>query len=139
MGDERKRGSEEDLGEILAGIAGDAQKLLDQQLQLLRSEVRQEVREAKSAAASLGAGAGLVATGGVLSTLMLVHLLHRSTRAPLWCCYGIVGGMCGAIGAGLLRSGGQNLANRQLLPLAQTGEAIKENLTWLKEQTTPNQ
>ncbi|MEJ7714013.1 MAG: phage holin family protein [Pyrinomonadaceae bacterium] len=102
---------------------------------MLRSEVREELSHAKDAALSLSTGAGLVATGGVLSSFMLVRLLHSSTRLPLWACYGVVGGLLGATGAGLLSFGARKLAATQLLPPPQTAQAIKENLTWLKEQT----
>jgi hypothetical protein len=111
--------------------------LVAQQVDLLRSEVRQELGEAKAAAASMGAGVGLVAAGGLLSTLMLVHALHKATGLPLWACYGLVGGAAGAAGAGLLAAGRKGAEGVRLLPPPRTARAVKENLTWLKEQVTP--
>src|SRR5919201_6364139 len=101
---ERAQGkSEPDLTELVSGILSDAQKLIHQQFELVRQELKEELSGAGAAAASAGAGVGLVALSGVLSAQMLVHLLHRSTRLPLWSCYGLVGGLLGAGGVGALR------------------------------------
>lgn len=124
-----------DLKELAGAILQDAGKLLGQQVDLLRAEMGQELHKAAGAALSLTAGGGLVAAGGLLSSLMLPHLLHRATRLPLWCCYGLVGGGCAAAGLALVRQGRARLGDVRLL--AQTTEAVKENLTWLKEQLHP--
>jgi len=108
------------------------------QFRLLRSEVGEELQQAKTAALSMGAGAGLIATGGILSALMLVHGLHRSTRLPLWGCYGLVGGLLGAMGTGLLAAGRYEASRVELAPPPQTLAALREDLEWLKDQTDPN-
>jgi hypothetical protein len=114
------------LPELVSGIVADAEELIGQQIDLLRSEVLQEIRQAK-------------AGSGILSTMMLVHLLHKSTRIPLWGCYGLVGGLLGVIGTGLLYSGEKEVADVQLMPPPQTAQALKENIEWVKEQATPGQ
>jgi Putative Actinobacterial Holin-X, holin superfamily III len=124
-----------DLTPLLSEIVSDSQKLISQQVELLRLELLGEVQKAKTAAFSLGAGLGLVAAGGLLSTQMLVHLLHRSTRLPLWACYGILAGLLGAAGAKLIDSGGKEIGELQLTPPPQTAKALKENLRWLKRET----
>jgi Putative Actinobacterial Holin-X, holin superfamily III len=126
---------ETDLTPLLSEIVADSQKLISQQIELLRLELLGELQKAKNAAFSLGAGLGLVAAGGLLSTQMLVRLLHRSTRLPLWACYGVVAGLLGAAGAKLIHSGGKEIDDLHLLPPPQTAEALKENLRWLKRQT----
>src|SRR4051812_34973660 len=81
-----------DLAGLVGLIADDAERLLVQHVDLLRSEFPRGLREVPPAIASIGAGVGLVAVGGILGSLMLVHGLHKSTRIPLWGCYGLVGG-----------------------------------------------
>jgi hypothetical protein len=127
---------ERDPGELVGLIARDAERLIGQHFDLLRSELRQDVREVRSAVASMGAGAGLVATGGVLGSLMLVHGLHRSTRLPLWGCYGLVGGLLTALGAGLVATGAQRAAGLRLVP-RETIAALREDVEWIKDLANP--
>jgi len=129
---------ETDLPTLLTGIVADAQTLFGQQVDLLRSELVDEFRQATAAGVSLGAGVGLAATGGALSAHMLVHLLHKTTRLPLWASYGMVAGIFGAVGARLIYSGKQEITNLSVLP-TQTAEAVKENVAWLKDQTAGSQ
>jgi hypothetical protein len=83
---------------------------------------------------SFGVGAGLAASGGMLTTLMLVHGLHRATGLPLWVCYGLVGGALGAAGAGFLSRASRQMSRVDLTDLPQSAQALKENLSWAKEQ-----
>jgi hypothetical protein len=122
-----------ELTTLVKEIVHDSEALVGQQLRLLRSELREEWVNAQEAALLLGAGAGLVATGGLFSSLALVHALHKATRLSLWACYGLVGGMLGVAGAGLLAAGRERAAGVRLPP-PQTMEALRENLEWLKEQ-----
>lgn len=125
-----------DLATLVSDLVQNAEKLIQLQLAQLRNEVEQEVRKAGGAALALGAGAGLLAAGGVLSTQMLAHLLHRSTRLPLWACYGLLAGALGATGAGLLQHGRRQAAQLKLPALPETAAGLKENLSWLKDQAT---
>lgn len=136
MAQELEGAGEPDLGTLVGMIAGDTERLLGLHLDLLRSELRGEVREVVAAVASMGAGAGLVATGGILGSVMAVHGLHQATRLPLWKCYGLVGGLLATVGAGMLVTGARRAANVSLAP-RQTIEALKENLAWIKDQATP--
>jgi len=132
----REKRDEPDLTTLLKEIVEDSERLIEQQMRLLRAEVQEQLQRAEVAALSLGAGAGLVATGGAFSALMVVHALHKATRLPLWACYGLVGGTLGALGTSLLAAGRKEAANIRLLPPPRTAAALRENLTWIKEQTT---
>lgn len=125
-----------DMAAVMANIVHDSGKLVEQQIDLLRAEVGQEFRQVAGAAVSVAAGGGLAAAGGLLSGMMLAHLLHRTTRLPLWSCYGVVGGALGAASAAFLQAGRSNLTGLKLVP-PQTAEAAKENVAWLKNQMTP--
>jgi hypothetical protein len=115
-------------------IAEDAERLIELHAELLRSELRQTAAEATPAIVSLGAGAGLAAVGGLLGSLAVVHGLQRTTRMPLWTCYGLVGGVLGAVGAGLMGSGGRKLSGVSLVPY-ETIAALREDLEWVKGRT----
>jgi len=121
--------------DLVGDIAQDGEKLLGQQVELLRSEIGEELRLAGGAVAEIGAGAGLLSVAGLMSALMMAHGLHRASRLPLWGCYGVVGGVFGAVGAGLIASGQRRARHVRLVP-DQTLEGLRENLAWLKEQAT---
>lgn len=123
-----------ELSTLVGGIVQDTTTLLTQQIELLRAELVQELRRAGGGVASLAAGGGLVAAGGLLSGMTLAHLLHRSTRLPLWLCYGAVAGGLGATGLGLLVQGRESIAQAQLVPPPETAAALKENVEWAKKQ-----
>jgi hypothetical protein len=136
MPPEPKAPSGEQFASLAEGVLTDVQKLIADHIDLLRAEVRQDLRRAGTAAASLGTGAGLAALGGIMGTLMVVHLLHRATRLPLWTCYGLVGGALGVGGAALLSSAAREVA--QLGRVApQTARAVREDIAWAKEQALP--
>ena len=134
-------GLEDSGGPGLVDLAGDVARLsgrlAEEQLALLVSEARQELRKAGAAVLAGGVGAALLASGAVLSTLTLVHLLHRATRLPLWACYGLAAGTAGAAGAGLLAAARAEAAAVRLPALPETAKALRENVAWLKEQLTP--
>ena len=136
LGKRREPVGEPELTALIGGVVDDARTLIDQQIDLLRVEVAEELGRARDAVASMGVGAGLLATGGVLSAFMLVHGVHRSTRLPLWGCYGLVGGLLGVAGAALLAAGRREAAGLRLVP-PQTLEALKENLAWIQDQAGP--
>jgi hypothetical protein len=130
----QRGGAAPELVELLGEIAGGAGKLVQQQWELLRAEVREELGAVGEGAAVMGAGAVLAASGGVLSAFMLVHGLQRATRLPLWACYGLVGGALGAAGMGLIERGRRQVGRAGVLP--RTTEALQENLAWIEDQLT---
>jgi hypothetical protein len=121
--------------ELVELIAHDADRLLGLHADLLRSEFRQIAAQASPALVSIGAGAGLTLTGGLLGSLMLVHGLHRTTRLPLWGCYGLVGGLLGTIGVGLVVRGRRRLSGVSLVP-RETLATLREDFEWIRHQTT---
>lgn len=126
--------TEPDFTQLVEGIIEDGQRLIRQEFELLRGEVREEIAHAKSAAVSAGAGVGLLALGGALGVEMLVHGLHAGTGLPLWACYGLVGGAAGAAGVALLGQARRQAAGVHLGLPPQTAASLSENLAWLKGQ-----
>jgi Putative Actinobacterial Holin-X, holin superfamily III len=128
--------SEPSLAQLLTGIVNDTKELLRQELALAKHEIREDLRKTKTAMLSLGVGVGVAAIGGLLVILMLVHLLHALTPIPLWGCYGIGGGGLVLAGFLLLFRGKKTAEDIAVVP--QTVETLKENATWIKNQTTSN-
>lgn len=125
---------EQDLATLVAGIAHDTGTLVGQQIDLLRADLLAEARRVGTGVASIAAGGGLMASGGLLSGMMLAHALQRATRLPLWACYGLVAGSLGAAGLTLMRQGRDQIARVQLFPPPETAAALQENAAWMKEQ-----
>lgn len=129
----RTRNQQDDAGlsDLAQGILGDVEKLVSQHLELFRSEVKQELGEARQAAVSLLAGAGAAAAGGILGLLALVHLLHRTTGLPLWACHALVGASLGMLGTGLITTGVKQAADVSLVP-QQTAEEVRQELAGVR-------
>ena len=122
-------------GEIveLAGlVVRDAERLLGQHARLIRSELRQGLRGA--ARGRFDRGRFRARRGGRgFGLLMVVHGLHRSTRLPLWGCYGLVGAALAAAGTSLIVRGARRVARIDVVP-RETMEALREDLSWIKNQ-----
>jgi len=127
MAKTRKTTDQDTISSLAEGAIQDLEKLVRQNFELLQSEMTQQLEDVKNAALSMGVGAGLAATGVILGTVGLVHLVHRTFRLPLWACYGLVGGALGAVGGELLCTGARKVADVQLIP-RQTAEVLKEEL-----------
>jgi hypothetical protein len=122
------------LTALVAGIVNDLQRLLRQELQLARTEVRQEWDKTKTAASSMAAAAGLAAVAGLMLCLMIVYILHELAGLPLWGSFGIVGGVL-ALFSGLLFAVGRAKASEvQVIP-PKTAENLKEDVQWIRNQT----
>jgi len=128
------RNSEPSLASLVSGIVNDAQALIKQEMALARREFADELNKAKQATLSLGVGAAVVGLGGVLLTLMLVHVLHEEVQMKLWLSYLIVGGVLAIAGATLLLFARAKASEISLMP-KQTVETLRENVQWIKDQT----
>ena len=135
MANQSQHTGEPSLTALLGGIVNDARELLVQEVTLTKLEVQDEVRKAKTAALSLGIGLSIVAAGGMLLSVMLVHVLVMFTEIPLWGCYGIVGSGLVIVGGVVLAVGNTTAADLGGVP-QQTVETRKETAPWLTQPTT---
>jgi hypothetical protein len=117
---------------LMRGILSDGQDLLQQQIQLFRSEIRQELKQLRSGLVSLFIGGVIAGMGAIFLFVMLAQLLAATTAIPLWGCYGIVGGGLIIAGIATLAGGRKSVAEVQLAPPPVTAQALKENVEWLK-------
>ena len=83
---------------LVSGILVDLEHLVEQQLQLTRREIEEELRQSSVAAALLALGVGLFFLAATALCLSGAHLLHWATsppgtdpaQLPLWACHAIV-------------------------------------------------
>ncbi len=137
MGNSPHHTAEPSVAVLLGGIVTDAKDLLAQEVSLLKLEVRDELRKAKTTAITLGVAIGLVAAGGMLLSVMLVQVLAVFLEFPLWRCYGIVGSILVVLGGVWLAVGNSTAADPTVTPRL-TVKTQKENGQWRTEPTTSN-
>ena len=120
------------LTELVAGIMSDAQRLLRQQVDMLKAEFKEDLRRTKQTALAFAAGAGLIAVGAVLLIVSLVYLLEwlAAPHLPLWSCWAIVGGTIVLAGGIAIYAGTRVLASYNPLP-DKSLHALQENVSWI--------
>lgn len=122
--------NENSVTQLVSGIVDDTQRLLKQQGELLKADIRKDLREAKEVGITMIAAGSLLGSGGLLLLFMLVHLLSWAIPdLPLWGSFGIVGGLLALAGGIVFYRGQEKLENLNPLP-EHSAEAIKENLQW---------
>lgn len=105
---------EQTAASLVSGILSDLHQLVEQQFQLTRREIEDELRQRVAAAKILGLGIGISFLGAIVLCLTLAHLLHWSVsppgtdpaRLPLWACHALVTAGLVVIG-GILAQAGQ--------------------------------
>ena len=115
---------------LVTGIFRDASTLITKELTAAKLELREELASAKSTAAMMAVGLGILLVGIILLTLMLVYLLQEYAGWDLWACYGAVGGVIAVVGLAILLSGKQRAAKTNLVPTASI-ENAKEDARWI--------
>jgi F0F1-type ATP synthase assembly protein I len=118
------------LGELLSEMTSDLSTLLRKEIELAKTEARDEASRAGKAAGMLGI-AGLSAwLALVMLSLALAWLLDQGLNTAL--SFAIVGLLWAIAAAVLVTSGRRKLAELKTLP--QTKETIKEDVAWAKAQ-----
>jgi len=117
--------------ELVSGIINDAEKLFKQQVEMVRVEVRDDLRRTKEAAQYIGVGIGITAVGGLFLMIALVFLLKSLVPSlPEWACWAIVGGVF-LIGGVVVAYVGKRIFD-SFNPLPdQSAEALQENISCL--------
>jgi hypothetical protein len=127
--------TEPSVTRLVSGIIDDTQRLLKQQADLLKADLRQEIKDAKEVGMSMAVSAALLSVGGLLLSFMLVYFLSWAIpNLPLWGSFGIVGGLLAAAG-GIVFYLSREKLQKLPTPGEQTVEGLKENLQW---KTNPN-
>jgi len=114
---------------LVGGIVTDIEQLFVQQTQLIRLEIRDDLRKARTGALFLGAGLGVTLIGGLLFCLMMPYLLNWATGLPLWACFGIMGAVFLLVGGGALYAALKKFQAAVTLP--ESAATLKENVACL--------
>jgi hypothetical protein len=124
---------EEGVAPLLSGIVGDLEKLVSQHLELLKTEVKKDLHEAKNGVVNLGFAAcmGLLGAGTLLA--MVVHLLYLA-GLPLWASLGLVGAVTVGTAVVLFLRGKEQIAEATPPVPEQTVDELKEDARWIKKQ-----
>ena len=128
----REDGGTRSLGEIVGDISRDLSALVRQEIDLAKTEAKQEMGKA-------GKGAGLLGGAGVAGLLTLIflslaltYLLHNWMPAEL---AALIVGLLWAVVAAVLAARGRKDLKRANPQLPTTQQTLKEDVQWAKEQT----
>lgn len=116
---------------LLKGVSQDCQALLRQEAALLRTELKQDLKEAGAVGAEAGMSAALLHTGGLLLLLGLVLALNWFfPQLPFWGSMLLVGAILSATGLALGLKARSEATRLDLLP-RQTLQSVKKDLRLL--------
>jgi hypothetical protein len=122
--------TEPSMTKLVGGIIDDTQRLLIQQGELLKADIRKDFKEAKEVGQEMIIAGSLLGVGGLLLSFMLVHFLTWAVPdLPHWGSFGIVGGLFALAGGIVFYRGREKLDKLNPLP-EQSAKALKENLQW---------
>jgi len=121
------------LGQMFADLSRETRTLLQQEIQLAKTELTGKATQMVRGAAFIVAG-GLLGYAGLLAIVAAAVLVLIAVGMPPWGA-ALLGGIV-VIGAGylLVRAGLSALRPQQLTP-RETIETLKENAQWLRSQT----
>jgi uncharacterized membrane protein YqjE len=125
------REESESLGDLFSRLTGDLSKLMRDEVELAKVELKETAKEAGTAGASIGV-AGVL---GLLSLLLLSFAAAWGLAevVPEGVAFLIVGAAYGIVAVGLLAFGRQRLKAVRPVP-EQTVETLKEDVAWAKQQ-----
>ena len=124
---------ERTLGEMFAELSSETRTLVQQELQLAKTELTEKASRMGKGAAFM-VGGGLIAYAGLLAIVAAVVLILAAIGLPPWAAAFLGGLLVAGIGYLLIRSGLAALKPQELAP-RKTIETVKEDAQWLKAQT----
>ena len=123
---------ERTLGEMFAELSRETRTLVQQELQLARTELTEKASRMGKGAAVI-VGGGLIAYAGLLAIVAALVLILMAIGLPPWAAALLGGVLVAGIGYLLVRSGLATLKSQELAP-RKTIETLKEDAQWLKAQ-----
>ena len=124
--------AEPNLARIVSSIAEDAMHLVQQQAALVRAEIRQDLRTARTAAILFAAALCVSSTGLCLLAFMGAYGLAAAfPDLPMWACFGAVGCLFLALSGILAYVAKHKL---EFIGPEKSKQAMKETMQWLTSQ-----
>lgn len=123
---------ERTLGEMFAELSRETRTLVQQELQLAKTELTEKASR-MGRGAGLIVGGGLIAYGGLLAIIAAMVLITIVLGVPPWAAALVAGVLAAGIGYLLIRSGLAALKPQALMP-RKTIDTLKEDAQWLKAQ-----
>ena len=132
VGDGQVDDDEPTVGELVGRVTGDLSTLFRQELELAKTEIKEEVTKA-------GKGAGMLSGAGIAGLYALLLLSFAAAwglaeEVSRGVAFLIVGGFWIVIAAALFVMGRRQLETAKPFPPQQTVETLKEDAQWAKEQ-----
>jgi hypothetical protein len=129
--DARAGNQDEGIGSLIAGLLKDLQDLVRAEVQLAKTELKED-------AAELGRGAGFIAGGALIGLVGFIFLMLAVTYLlnrwfDDWVSALIVGAVLAVVALILISSGRSTLSAANLKP-EQTIATLKEDQEWAKRQ-----
>lgn len=122
------------LADLLKELTQETTTLVRQEVQLAKTEAREELREAGRDIGAMVAGGALAYTGLIALVIGLGWGLGELFGGEEWLGITIVGALVALVGYLMLKKGLDKL-QRLSPPLDTTQQTLKEDKQWLKEQT----
>lgn len=119
------------VGSLVSGVIEDLQSLVRSEVQLAKTEIKEDVQQIGAGAGMLAGGALIGVTGFIFLMLGVTYLLNKAVE--MWLAAGIVGIALLAIAAIVAMNGKNKLSAANLKP-EQTIETMKENKEWANRQ-----
>lgn len=123
--------NQESVGSLISGLLQDLQELVRGEVQLARTEIREDAMTAGRALGSIAAGAFVGVTGFIFLMLGVTYLINKELE--MWLSAAIVGAVLAIIAAVMISAGRKKLSASNLKP-EQTIETLKEDREWAKQQ-----
>lgn len=114
---------------LVKGIIEDAGKLVRQQIELLKSEVQDDLRKSKRAAQYGGLGVVLLTVGILGLVTAVAFFLHDEFQLAMWISWAITAGVTLLLGSIFAYSSYTLLERISPIP-HKTIQALEENLQW---------
>jgi uncharacterized membrane protein YqjE len=115
------------MSSLLSGILDDAQKLVRQQFDLLKTELREDIQKSKRAAQFGGLGAVMLTVGLVALVATVAYLLHDEFHLAMRASWAITSGVFLTIGVALAAA--SYVLMEHVVP-NKTLQALQETLQW---------
>lgn len=121
------------LGQMFADLSRETRTLIQQEIQLARTELAEKASRMSKGAAFV-VGGGLLAYGGLLAIIGAAVLGLIAFGLPAWAAALLGGIVVAGVGYLLVRSGLAMLRPQALTP-RETIDTLKEDARWLRSQT----